>query len=140
MPGDPQKSQLTVEEKICFHLMSYHHLRHEFVLPEEIAQNGIAAAVRVNRGHASVALISLKGKDLVEERVSRVQGSPRRKKVYFLTEHGLDEGEKIENLVESIATTNADDFQPPPPPCMQNPRSRSRIRYLLMVRARIFEN
>ena len=71
------------------------------MLPEEISQKGIAEAVGVNRGHASVALISLKGKGLVEEQVSRVRGSPRRKKVYFLTDEGIEEGIMVTRLKSS---------------------------------------
>ena len=102
MPGDPLPRQLTVEEKICVHLLGHHHRSHEYVLPQDISQTGIAESVGVQRGHASVALISLKKKDLVEERISRVHESNRRKKVYFLTEAGLEEAVKIKKMIEGI--------------------------------------
>ena len=70
MPADAEIPRFTVEEKICLHLLDFVNLRDEFILPEEISQKGIADVIQVKRGHASVALISLKKKDLVEERVS----------------------------------------------------------------------
>ena len=102
MPGDKGSDpiQLTVEEKICTHLLKFHHRRNEYVLPGSISQSGIAESVGIQRGHASVALISLKNKNLIDEKISRVRESSRRKKVYFLTEQGIDEAMKIRKLLE----------------------------------------
>ena len=103
MPAPIIPIKLTVEEKICLHLLDYIQLRDEFVLPEEISQNGIAEAIGVQRGHASVALISLKKKELVTEKVSRVSDSSRRIKVYFLTRTGLDETLKAKKMFEETS-------------------------------------
>jgi len=100
MPEATNSLKLTVEEKICLHLLGYRNLGDEFVLPEDISQKGIARAIMVRRGHASVSLISLKNKGLVEEKIGRVGGSSRRRKVYFLTGDGLEEARKIMELVE----------------------------------------
>jgi len=103
MPDVASSIKLTVEEKVCLHLLDYIHVRDEFLLPEDISQNGIAEATGVQRGHASVALISLKKKELVTEKVSRVSGSTRRKKVYFLTKTGLDEALKTKKMLEETS-------------------------------------
>jgi len=100
-PTSPLK--ITVEEKICLHLLEYINLRDEFIQPAEISQKGIAAATDVQRGHASVALISLKKKGLVDEKISRVKGSDRRKKVYFLTRTGVDETLKLKKTLRESA-------------------------------------
>lgn len=103
MPDPTSSIKLTVEEKVCLHLLDYIHVRDEFLLPEDISQNGIAEVTGVQRGHASVALISLKKKGLVTEKVSRVSGSNRRKKVYFLTKTGLDEALKTKKMLEETS-------------------------------------
>ena len=102
MSGDQGSGpiQLTVEEKICTHLLKFHHRRNEYILPGSISQSGIAESVGIQRGHASVALISLKNKNLIDEKISRVRESSRRKKVYFLTEQGINEAMKIRKLLE----------------------------------------
>ena len=109
MSGDIPAVQLTVEEKICLHLLENNHLRSQYIMPETVSQNGIAESVGVQRGHASVALISLKSKGLIEEKVNRVEGSSRRKKVYFLTDSGREEGSKIRRHVEESTVPVVED-------------------------------
>ena len=80
--------QVTVKDRILLHLLEYWGLPDRGEWPPAITQTGIASAVRVSRGHVAVELPTLVGWGLVESRVARVSGRPRRVKAYFLTYRG----------------------------------------------------
>ena len=87
--------KLTVEERVCLHLLDLCSLPEQGLLPQAHSQLGVAEGVGIQRGHASVALISLKEKRLVREELARLEGSDRRKKAYFLTREGQEEAVKL---------------------------------------------
>jgi tetratricopeptide (TPR) repeat protein len=84
-----ENDDFTVQERIVLHLSKYNGFRNHYLNPESVTQEGIARAVGIARNHVPRALSRLKGVDLVEETRGRVKGSPRRKKVYFLSEKGM---------------------------------------------------
>lgn len=55
-------------------------------LPRDVCQDGIADGVGVSRAHASLELVELIDEGMVGERLAHVEGSHRRRKVYYLTE------------------------------------------------------
>ena len=83
-----RKVQVTVKDRILLHLLEYWGSPDRGEWPPGITQTGIASAVRVSRGHVAVELPTLVGWGLVESKVARVTGRPRRVKAYFLTPRG----------------------------------------------------
>ena len=55
-------------------------------LPWEVCQPGIAEGVGVSRAHASLELLYLIEEGIVGEKLAHVEGSHKRRKVYYLTE------------------------------------------------------
>ncbi len=92
----------TIRERILLHLRNYVRFKHDKVVPFAISQPGIADHLGITRSHVSKEMIRLKeaSRDLVEEKIRHVEGSKRRRKVYFLTPMGID---KADSLVDGLA-------------------------------------
>lgn len=88
---------LTAEEKVIINLGFFHGFKDDVEAPFETTQAGLALSLDLRRSHVSIALSGLKKKGLVIERLSHVRKSARRKKVYFLTEKGIQSSEKLRN-------------------------------------------
>jgi DNA-binding PadR family transcriptional regulator len=82
--------KLTVKQKIFIHLLAYTRFIHEFEVPIELTQQGIADTWQIPRTHVTLALIELRREGYVQERRGHVQGLARKRKVYFLTDEGLE--------------------------------------------------
>ena len=89
------KSLLTVNEKMVLHLRRYDRYFDDFIVPSEVSQNGIAGALGTSQNHISKAAKKLLALDAITSRLARVEGEPRRKKVYFLTSKGFQIAEEI---------------------------------------------
>jgi DNA-binding MarR family transcriptional regulator len=89
------KSLLTVNEKMVLHLRRYDRYYDDFIVPPEVSQNGIAGALGTSQNHISKAAKKLMALDAITSRLARVEGEPRRKKVYFLTSKGFEIAEDI---------------------------------------------
>ncbi len=55
-------------------------------LPRDVCQDGIAEGLGITRAHATIVLSRLKEDGTVGEKLAHVQGSHRRRKVYYLNE------------------------------------------------------
>ncbi len=84
------KSLLTVNEKMVLHLRRYDRYYDDFIVPPEVSQNGIAGALGTSQNHISKAAKKLLALNAITSRLARVDGEPRRKKVYFLTSKGFE--------------------------------------------------
>jgi len=84
-----------IQERILIHLRDFYRAQEEFVVPVEVTQHGIARALGIERSNVPYAVKRLSKKDLVEERVSHVEGEKRRKKAYFLSPLGYREANKL---------------------------------------------
>ena len=80
----------TVKQRIIAYLSE---LTHQVVdaapystLPRKVCQEGIAEGVGISRAHATLELSILKEEGVVDEKLAHVQGSCRRRKVYYLNE------------------------------------------------------
>lgn len=93
------KSLLTVNEKMVLHLRRYDRYYDDFIVPPEVSQNGIAGALGTSQNHISKAAKKLMALDAITSRLARVEGEPRRKKVYFLTTKGFEIAEEIRNKI-----------------------------------------
>jgi DNA-binding MarR family transcriptional regulator len=89
------KSLLTVNEKMVLHLRRYDRYYDDFIVPPEVSQNGIAGALGTSQNHISKAAKKLLAMKAISSRLARVEGEPRRKKVYFLTTRGFELAQEI---------------------------------------------
>src|SRR5512137_2362036 len=87
--------QLTVSERILFHLNSYLKFEDKYEVPFDITQDGISQACSISRAHAAIELKKLKATGTLEEKLSHVRRGKARRKVYFLTMTGKSRAAKI---------------------------------------------
>jgi small GTP-binding protein len=80
--------KVSTEVKVMLHLSKYSRLRDLYVVPPATTQQGIADSVGASRNYVSVVLVRLIEQGLVIEHTSRVVGSRRKKRAYFLTARG----------------------------------------------------
>ncbi len=98
----PQKGiSFTTEKKILLHSLDYAKYEDEFEVPFAISQEGIAGSVGIRRDNVPRAMRRLKEDGVVYEKVVRVQGVKRRRKVYFLTVRGKEVAIKFRHLAEA---------------------------------------
>ena len=76
--------RVTVKDKIVLLLSQYTNLDNEYELTVDLTQDGIARGVGITRSHVAINMTTLKSSSLVEERLGRVKGHSRQRKIYFL--------------------------------------------------------
>jgi len=81
---------LPVDKRILLHIMEYSKYESQFEVPFAISQEGIAQAVGIRRDNVPRAMKELKTAGLILEKVGRVEGVYRKRKVYFLTTVGAE--------------------------------------------------
>ena len=79
---------VTVKDRILLHLLDYWGQIQRAEWPVSLTQDGIAGVVGISRSHVAVTLPDLIEEDMVETSTQRVEGRPRRVKVYSLTFKG----------------------------------------------------
>ncbi len=82
------------------------------VMSERVSQKGISVSIGLDRAHVSRELAKLKKEGIIIEKKGRVSGVVKRVNVYFLTDMGLREAEKLrkfylEKKVELDGTNGA---------------------------------
>ena len=92
--------ELTVSERILFHLNGYVKFEDKYEVPFDITQDGISQACSISRAHAAIELKKLKATGILEEKLSHVKRGKARRKVYFLTMAGKSRGAKIAQHVQ----------------------------------------
>jgi DNA-binding PadR family transcriptional regulator len=80
--------RVTVKDKIILHLNQYKEYVHDYEVPSNVTQDGIATDIGITRSHVAITMKDLKKKEYIGERLARVKGLTRQRKVYFLTERG----------------------------------------------------
>jgi DNA-binding PadR family transcriptional regulator len=80
---------LTVMNKILIHLMEFRTNREDFEVPYEVTQSGISRAVNIQQKHLPRTLKKLISMNYIEERMNHVIGVKQKRKVYFLSEEGI---------------------------------------------------
>lgn len=80
--------ELTVSERILYHLNSYIKFEDKFEAPFDVTQDGISQACMISRAHAAIELKKMKAAGIVDERLAHVRRGKARRKVYFLTFEG----------------------------------------------------
>jgi tetratricopeptide (TPR) repeat protein/DNA-binding PadR family transcriptional regulator len=80
--------ELTVSERILYHLNNYVKYEDKYEAPFDVTQDGIAQACSISRAHAAIELKRLKASGIVDETLKHVRKGKARRKVYFLTTNG----------------------------------------------------
>jgi len=94
--------KLTAGEKILIYLYDYIKYRNSFEVPFEVTQDGIAQNTGINRSHIPRSVKKFIDKNYIEEVSAHVKGMGRRRKVYFLTESGIDYAKKIRENISNL--------------------------------------
>ena len=86
---------ITIKEKIIVHL--YENLLEEpiFEADKNITQDGIAETVNTRRSYVASSVIGLKNDGYLKEVISRVKGEERKRKIYLLTQDGIEFAKKL---------------------------------------------
>jgi DNA-binding PadR family transcriptional regulator len=97
MQSSIQLPTLPIDKKILLHIMDYSKFENQFEVPFAISQEGIAKAIGIRRDNVPRAMKDLKSAGLVVEKVARVEGVYRKRKVYFLTDAGFQFIQELKN-------------------------------------------
>jgi tetratricopeptide (TPR) repeat protein len=92
--------EITVSERILFHLGNYVKYEDKFEVPFDVTQDGISQACGISRAHAAIELKKLRESGIVEERLSHVRRGKARRKVYFLTQTGKPKAKDVQIFVK----------------------------------------
>jgi len=91
--------EITVSERILFHLGNYIKYEDKFEVPFDVTQDGISQSCNISRAHAAIELKKLREAGIVEERLSHVRRGRARRKVYFLTQAGKPKARDVQQYV-----------------------------------------
>jgi tetratricopeptide (TPR) repeat protein len=114
--------ELTVSERILYHLSNYVKYEDKFESPFDVTQDGISQACQISRAHAAIELKKLKASGIVEERLAHVRRGKARRKVYFLSVLGKSKAHDVLQYVKD------NDIAPMVDPSKVSPETTSRIR------------
>ncbi len=92
--------ELTVSERILYHLSAYVKFEDKYESPFDVTQDGISQACSISRAHAAIELKKLKAAAIVDERLSHVRRGKSRRKVYFLTMAGKTKASAVMQYVK----------------------------------------
>jgi tetratricopeptide (TPR) repeat protein len=92
--------ELTVSERILYHLSNYTKFEDKFEVPFDVTQDGISQACSISRAHAAIELKKLRAAGIVEERLSHVRRGKSRRKSYFLTATGKSKAAQVVHYVK----------------------------------------
>jgi tetratricopeptide (TPR) repeat protein len=92
--------ELTVSERILYHLNSYVKFEDKYEVPFDITQDGISQSCSISRAHAAIELKKLKASGIIEEKLAHVRRGKARRKTYFLTQAGKVKGAKVVQYVK----------------------------------------
>jgi tetratricopeptide (TPR) repeat protein len=92
--------ELTVSERILYHLSNYTKFEDKYEVPFDITQDGISQSCSISRAHAAIELKKLKATSIIEEKLSHVKRGKARRKTYFLTQAGKAKAVKVVQYVK----------------------------------------
>jgi tetratricopeptide (TPR) repeat protein len=93
---------LTAREGILLHLLESERYRDDDILPESVTQPGIARALDTDRSYISFVISRMAEKKLLSQRLGRIEGARRKRKVYFLMEKGLTVAREIRDILSNV--------------------------------------
>ncbi|MGC8913827.1 MAG: ATP-binding protein [Thermoplasmata archaeon] len=99
MPAFDYHLKLTYPERVLIYLLDYVRFKERHTYPFGITQKGIAEAVDILPAHVPRTVKKLMNENLVEERFGRVEGIPRKVRVYFLTQNGVEKANALKSQI-----------------------------------------
>jgi len=95
-------TRLTIAERIVLHLSRYEMIDndHEFNIPWDLTQDGIASSLRITRAHSSIELKKLRERGKVIEHQTHIKGGGVKRKSYKLTPAGMEEAKRLKGLAD----------------------------------------
>ncbi|MFO8110838.1 MAG: BREX system ATP-binding domain-containing protein [Thermoplasmata archaeon] len=87
--------------RTLIHLKKYQNYQHDLEVPYDITQAGIADNIGITRGHLTQVINKMCQEGLVIEKICHVQGNSRRRKVYFLSPSGIEQGKELNRSLKS---------------------------------------
>ena len=138
----------TIHQKMLLHLSKFGYLDigMEYGAPEDITQDGTAAALGITRSHACTVLIRMKKMGEVKEGLARVKGSRSRvkRKIYLLTESGQKILDKLLDELEASGIPRSElvlrqsiDRMSAESMCMMTPEDRRTMGMLCVLRRKL---
>jgi len=97
----PNRSLLTVRERVSLHLLFQQRFAMDSDSPKTVTQDGVAKAVEVGRNNVAKVLAEMTRDGLVESYTRHVKGLPSVRKVYFLTPLGLEHAKETKQNLEA---------------------------------------
>ncbi|MEM3512718.1 MAG: ATP-binding protein [Thermoplasmata archaeon] len=94
--------KLTYSERVLLYLLEYERFRERHTFPFGVTQKGIAEGIDILPAHVPRTVKKLIGDGLVEEKFGRVEGIPRKVRVYFLTSDGVTRANALKKEIFSI--------------------------------------
>ncbi|MDH4122843.1 MAG: helix-turn-helix domain-containing protein [Thermoplasmata archaeon] len=91
----------SIADRVLLHLSKVRIDRGAEKVPNEISQEGIAAAVGISRSHVPRAVKELISAGYIEESKKHVKDGEKRVKVYLITPRGLARAKEIEDTILS---------------------------------------
>jgi len=115
--------EITVSERIIYHLGNYVKYEDKFEVPFDVTQDGISQSCNISRAHAAIELKKLRETGIVDERLSHVRKGKARRKVYFLTQAGKSKAQDVQQYVRHNGITTMVDPTRVSPGLLQRSRT-----------------
>ena len=126
--------ELTVSERILYHLNNYVRYEDKYEAPFDVTQDGISQACAISRAHAAIELKKLKASDIVDEKLKHVRRGKARRKVYFLTMSGKSKAADVLQYIKDNNITPMVDSTRVSPESISKAKSAKRSSPLPSVR------
>ncbi len=94
-----ERIPLKISDQIILHLMNFGGFKEKYQVPFQASQAGVANILGAHRSHISYYLKKMESASMLTSRLGRIQGLPRKRKVYFLTAKGEKKGREIINNI-----------------------------------------
>jgi DNA-binding PadR family transcriptional regulator len=91
------KKEYSLRKKILLYLLNYNSLRYKPELPLDLTQEGMANCFKTKQPRIAEALSRLREENGIEERTSYIENIKNRRRVYFLSNDGLNTAKEISN-------------------------------------------
>lgn len=127
--------ELTVSERILYHLNNYVKYEDKYEAPFDVTQDGISQACSISRAHAAIELKKLKATGIVDETLKHVRKGKARRKVYFLTTNGKSKATDVLQYVKDNSIMPMVDAAKVSPESISRSKSMRRSSPLPTVRA-----
>ena len=94
-----ERIPMKISDQIILHLINFGGFKEKYQVPFQASQAGVANILGARRSHISYYLKKMKSAGTLTSRLGRIQGLPRKRKVYFLTAKGDKTGQDIINNI-----------------------------------------